>query len=161
MNTQNPIITHSAKIPISPRASKHLLSEFSTPEPEASRPPRAPHRRYVWKGAAVPPHCSTISDIHPSRGRGGARPLLYSLFGYVVVFQIFMFHVKQLFIFIFFLCVISRKRVCCCTVKAFAIVNQQFTSALFQHFSVQKYSSTNFRPQSTLSALFLRLKVLY
>lgn len=40
----------------------------------------------------------------------------------------------------------------------FSFVNQQFTKVLFQHFSVQKYSSTNFIAESTITVRFFLVK---
>ena len=66
-----------------------------------SSPPR-PHNRKNGEGAAVPVCTSARRSFYLARGARGNAPSFYiRKLGYVFVFQRFMFHVEQPYIYFF------------------------------------------------------------
>ena len=95
--------------------------------------------------------------ILPSEGGAGVpRHFAPVIRRYVVIFQIFMFHVEQFYIYLFFLCVISLKKECYCAESRFTFVNQRIKGVQKEHSKARKHGSTDSFRESTVSAQFFK-----
>ena len=81
----------------------HTLAACLPPLPAPLR------KRNGSEGAEVLRHSSTIPNDQSKGGAGARTPLPYVIRGYLSIFQIFKFHVKQFFYYYFFLVCNSLK----------------------------------------------------